>query len=115
MSAKFCLFSFVITVLYFLFGGILFLHPPNGLKVRFQSADIYMTLLIEFLLLLLLLISSIIIITIPIRYSISIAANIIIITSDSLSLFHRISSLNTFRNTFIEITLQHGCSPVTLL
>ena len=49
---------------------------------------VYMTLLTE------LLISSIIIITIPVLYSISIAANIIIIATDSLLIFHRISSLN---------------------
>ena len=49
---------------------------------------VYMTLLTE------LLISSIIIITIPVLYSISIAANIIIIATDSLLIFHRISGLN---------------------
>ena len=51
-----------------------------------------MTLLIKFLLLLLPSISSIIMITIPILYSISIAANIIISATDSLSIF--ITSLN---------------------
>ena len=53
-----------------------------------------MTLVIEFLLLLLPRISFIVIVTIPILYSISIAANIIIITTDSLLLFHRTSSFN---------------------
>ena len=55
---------------------------------------VYMTLPTEFLLLLLPWISSIIKITTPILYSISIAANIIIAATDSLSLFYRVSSLN---------------------
>ena len=81
----------------FYLGTFFFCVHQMDLRYAFDLQTflyIYMTLVIEFLLLLLPRISFIVIVTIPILYSISIVANIIIITTDSLLLFHRTSSFN---------------------